>query len=254
MKEQGILRGVWRLIYPVLLYELLSLLAVDLVCRVPGITEGTASLTSIVLTAVIAVPVFKWMCRQDEAKFPYVQEYLPMHPYYLIWGISSCAALALLGNVIISLTPLMEWSERFWETQEILTSGSMPMQILATVLAAPILEEMLIRGVLYPRMRGVMGVKAAVVFSSALFALLHGNLVQGVYAFVMGAYFAWLMERFGNIWVPILGHMSANLFVTLMGYGDFAERFFGNGTNFILELIICAACVGRTVQILGEER
>ena len=60
-----------------------------------------------------------------------------------------------------------------------------------------------------------------VALSALLFAVLHGNLVQGVYAFVLGVYFAWLMERYGSIKVPILGHMSANFFITLISCSVF---------------------------------
>lgn len=245
--------SIWGLLYPVFLYELLSAIAVMLVFRIPGISEANASLLVIPVNTLLIAPILFWLHIQDDRKWGERSDrtdILPMELYYLIWAVSSCAAMAFLGNVAISLTPLMEVSDRFWETQEILTSGNIVLQIFATVAAAPVLEELLVRGVLYPRMRRLFGIKAGIALSALLFAILHGNLVQGVYAFVLGAYFAWLMERFDNIWVPILGHMSANLFVTLMGYEHFSGYIFGSGMSFILELIVCAGCVGRAVQIL----
>ena len=224
MDRKGMWGAVWRLIYPLILYEVLSLMASIFVVRIPGITEGSMSLLGIILTAILAVPVFVCLyvqdCREPE-RWNRHQKCVPFEMYYLIWGVVSCAALALLGNVLISLTPLMEWSRRFWETQEVLTSGSLWTQVFASVLAAPVLEELLMRGVLYQRMRDVMGVKAAILFSAALFGVLHGNLVQGVYAFLLGMYFAWLMERFQSIWVPVMGHMAANFTIIMLRIFNF---------------------------------
>lgn len=255
MNTRGMLGKVWRLIYPLLLYELLSLMAGVFAVRIPGITEGTMSLLGIILTAILAIPVFMCLYVQDcrePGRWDRHQKCVPFEIYYLIWGVVSCAALALLGNVLISLTPLMEWSRRFWEAQEALTSGSLWIQVFASVLAAPVLEELLMRGVLYQRMRDVMSVKAAILFSAALFGALHGNLVQGVYAFLMGIYFAWLMERFQSVWVPVMGHMAANFTIILFSQSDYISRFLGSGMDFIWELIICAGCVGRAVQILKK--
>lgn len=257
MAPFDMLKRVWGLVCPVLLYEILSYLSRFLVFRILGNGDGAASLMTIVVTAVLLMPILIWMDAQDERRTDRSirrQTSVPCEMYYLIWAVASGAAMAFLGNVVLSLTPLAEWSVRFQETQEALTSGSVWMQILASVVAAPILEEHLVRGVVYQRMRDMMGVKPSVLLSAALFGILHGNLVQGIYAFALGAYFAWLMERFQNIRVPIMAHMAANLFVILLGQEAFANRIFGSGQDFILELIVCAGCVGRAIQILKIQK
>ncbi|MBR5510096.1 MAG: CPBP family intramembrane metalloprotease [Lachnospiraceae bacterium] len=219
MCGKGIRKAIWRWIYPVLLYEILSFLAAFVTISIPGIRENDLSLAGILINALLIVPIFGYLyiqdCRRPE-RLLRRQFNSPLKVYGLIWIIAGSAVLAIVGNIVISLSPLVEWSSRFQETQEAVFSGSFRMQILASVLAAPILEEFLVRGLLYQRMRDVMGVRTAVVFSAAFFGILHGNLVQGVYAFFMGIYFAWLMERFQNIKIPILGHMAANLAVLLL--------------------------------------
>ncbi len=254
MDRKGMMGKVWRLIYPLLLYEILSYMAAFFAIRIPGTAEETIALTGILLNALLTAPVFVCLyvqdCRMPERQNCH-QGCVPFETYYLIWGVTSCAALAVLGNVLISLTPLAEWSGRFQETQEALSAGSIWIQILASVVAAPVLEELLMRGLLYQRMRDVLGVRTSIVFNAILFGVLHGNLVQGVYAFLMGLYFAWLMERFQNIWIPIMGHMAANFTIILFSEG-YISRFSGNGMDFILELVVCAGCVGRAIQILKK--
>ncbi len=51
---------------------------------------------------------------------------------------------------------------------------------------APLGEEIVFRGVVYGQLRKVLKVPYAVVLSGLAFGLFHGNLVQAVYATVIG--------------------------------------------------------------------
>ena len=45
-----------------------------------------------------------------------------------------------------------------------------------------------------------------------VFGVIHGNLLQGIYAFLLGVLFCFLYDMSGrDLKVPILAHMSANL-------------------------------------------
>ena len=58
---------------------------------------------------------------------------------------------------------------------------------------------------------------------SLLFALYHGNLPQGIYALLVGAVLAFLMESYQAALAPVLAHMAANLLSVLLtwaGTGD----------------------------------
>ena len=50
----------------------------------------------------------------------------------------------------------------------------------------------------------------AVMISALLFGLYHGNLVQGIYAFIMGCLLALVYEWTGSFVAPVLFHMIAN--------------------------------------------
>lgn len=84
-------------------------------------------------------------------------------------------------------------------------------QVAVVVVAAPLLEELLMRGIVYQRMRvWSEDRKKAALGSSLLFALFHGSLVQALYAFFLGIFFAWLLEKFHGLWAPVLAHATAN--------------------------------------------
>ena len=52
--------------------------------------------------------------------------------------------------------------------------------------------------------------------SSAIFGIIHGNLVQFIYAFLIGMILSFVYEKFKNIWAPIILHAGANLLSVLL--------------------------------------
>ncbi|MCX7806317.1 MAG: CPBP family intramembrane metalloprotease [Planctomycetota bacterium] len=81
----------------------------------------------------------------------------------------------------------------------------------ATVLAAPALEEIFFRGVIYGAMSRWVPRLLAAVLQAALFASAHRNESQFLPIFVMGILLAWLYERTGSLWAPITFHSLNNL-------------------------------------------
>ncbi len=83
-------------------------------------------------------------------------------------------------------------------------------RLLGTMLLVPIVEELFFRGYLLARLEffgGVAGKVLAVALSSALFAALHGRLID---AFVAGVIFALVMLRRNRIGDAIVAHVVAN--------------------------------------------
>lgn len=81
--------------------------------------------------------------------------------------------------------------------------------LLLVALLPCILEETVYRGVFYQEYRKVNPWRA-VIFSGFLFGLMHGNLNQFCYAFVMGMIFALLIEATGSILSTMVLHFVLN--------------------------------------------
>lgn len=77
-------------------------------------------------------------------------------------------------------------------------------------LIAPVAEELLFRQVIFCRLKKIAPVWVAMVVSALAFGIYHGNLVQGLYAFIMGIFLALVYECTGNLLFPIIFHMIAN--------------------------------------------
>jgi hypothetical protein len=77
---------------------------------------------------------------------------------------------------------------------------------------APIFEELIFRKFLIDRTYKY-GERNAIILSGLMFGLFHTNLGQFFYAFIIGAIFAWVYIRTGNI----LYSMSMHLLINLLG-------------------------------------
>lgn len=93
------------------------------------------------------------------------------------------------------------------ETDDPLTLGLMA---FAAVIAAPICEEIVFRGYLYPLLKKFGGITAAMFCTSLVFAAAHGHLTAIVPLFVFGVVLVLLYEKTGSLWAPIAAHFCFN--------------------------------------------
>lgn len=87
------------------------------------------------------------------------------------------------------------------------------------VLMAPIVEEVLYRGILF-RVFKKEGVKAIwiIIISGVIFGLIHLNFVQSSYAMVLGMLMALAYYWSKNILIPILMHFGNNLLAVILTF------------------------------------
>ena len=89
-----------------------------------------------------------------------------------------------------------------------------------TVLGAPLVEEILFRGILFAGLVNTkLGRVGTVIVTSALWAGAHlgaAPLLFGVIIFCMGLALGTLLLRFGSLWVTIACHTLWNLISTLV--------------------------------------
>lgn len=90
--------------------------------------------------------------------------------------------------------------------------------VIATVILAPISEELLFRG-LTLRFLNKTGVCfwIANIIQAALFGFLHMNIVQGLYAFVIGLILGCVAGKCRTVFLPIVIHLIFNLSGVVLG-------------------------------------
>ncbi len=88
--------------------------------------------------------------------------------------------------------------------------------IISSGIVGPILEEILFRYVFLNKLRKFFTTRNAILLSSLVFALLHGDIVTMLYAFIMGFVFAYVYVKYNNIKISILCHISSNVIVLFL--------------------------------------
>lgn len=83
--------------------------------------------------------------------------------------------------------------------------------LLRVAVIAPVIEEVLMRGLLLKWLSGVMPWPLALIISAGVFALLHFNLTQGISALVCGLALGGLYLYTGSLLCCILAHAGYNL-------------------------------------------
>lgn len=140
----------------------------------------------------------------------------------LLAGFSmSVAATGLLGSAEYVLPDLIRQYEELMEAAGL---GNDPLIIFASVLVAPIGEELLCRGVIFHYagkvVKGMKNQKAAFwianTIQALLFGIMHANLVQGAYAFLMGLCLGWLRARYHSLYPGMAAHFAVNFTSTFI--------------------------------------
>ncbi len=96
-----------------------------------------------------------------------------------------------------------------------------PLLLFGTVLLAPILEEIIFRGIILKGLLTRYTPKYAIILSAIVFGLVHGKPLQIWGAFVLGIFFGWIYYKTNSIGTTILLHSFANFVVLIKTYLTF---------------------------------
>lgn len=122
------------------------------------------------------------------------------------------AAFSQFANMFVALLQSFIDYQEYQETMDQITGNkSLGFLIICMGVIAPIAEEVVFRWLIYLRLRDYMKMGAAAVISGLIFGIYHGNLVQAVYAGILGMVFAYFLEISGCLWSSVLLHMGANI-------------------------------------------
>lgn len=146
----------------------------------------------------------------------------------------------ILGMISELFPDLLEGYFEMMKTAGILETTAIT--FIATVILAPIGEELLCRGVIF-RLAGKVSANfwVANCIQALAFGIIHANLVQGAYAFFLGLILGYIYGKYRNIWACMLLHGAVNLssnFVDIMWETLLPERNIVPGVGLICALAL----------------
>ena len=243
MKTTGAYK-IWRIIYPIGIYYVVSSLAYFFLTLLLGAGEESYMLRQM-LCAAATIP-FVWMhYGQDRAARETVYGRRGIRPdarfFCTVAGsLLAGASLGMAVNNVIAMTPLIEASAGFQSANQAFFAGGVVFELLGSCLVIPIAEELLFRGVVYKRLKLYFGVTPALIGSALIFGIMHVNLVQFLYAAVIGLLLAFVLEKTGKLSMAVFGHIAANLVAVLRTETGWLEFSFYPTVNGILFTVVMA--------------
>ncbi|MBB6093683.1 hypothetical protein HNQ60_002564 [Povalibacter uvarum] len=144
-----------------------------------------------------------------------------------------------INSIVIWLFPMSPDEQAMFA--EMMAPGFIP--VLFACVAAPLLEEMLFRGVILRSFLRQYSRTKAILCSSLVFGIAHLNVYQLASAFAIGIVAGWLYERCRSLWPCILLHAAYNAFVTA-SYIRAVEGEIINSTSYTAIAFVAAIAAG----------
>ncbi len=227
---------------------------------IPALNKVVGNETAALLFQILAmgIPfliVFRIKKRKSSGKaFNLTVKNKRIIPFLIVGGI-----VLLLGVVgpISALIPVPEGMELAFAKAASQTGLS---TFMLMVIAAPVLEELIFRGIILDGLLHRYSPRISILISSLLFAIVHLNPWQFVAGFIMGAFLGWVYYRSKSMLAAIIIHASANFSVYFLRFfidssmidKNYIESV-GGLTNFTLILLSSILVVYICIYFLKRE-
>ncbi len=177
----------------------ISLIAGIIMSKIPA-AKSWIMLASYALQFVCtlaAVMIWHKQRNFDTEKFPIV-----IIPIAILLTIS----LSVISDALVALIPMPDVIARmFADAVSLDLAGYLTVGVIA-----PVLEEMLFRGVILAALLRYYKPAKAIIWSAVIFGIAHLNPWQFIAAFIVGCAIGWIFWKTRNIWVGIAMHWVNN--------------------------------------------
>lgn len=237
--------------FSILLHLILPMFFYTMITTIAFAGFGMGALEATAVSAILVSPllsgVYIWDQKRRGAVFTVRFSMKGCFFYIMLLGMGLC----ILGNLLVECTGLTKWSRSYREVSMALYAPGVFMQLVCTGILIPLAEELIFRGMVFASLRERFQFPVSAVISALLFALFHGNLPQGVYAFILGLAMAWVYENCRTLAAPYVFHISANIFSVLMTNMPFlgnllsGEKKTVTAAVTVVSAVVSLACVLR---------
>lgn len=218
--KSKIFKTILNIAYPLVIYLIINL-GIALIIRALRLDFGAENLITILAVQQVCSLFVVYLIYRYQDRKSGLANRQPFREFGIINLLMVCLTtfFILIGISIITMAfRLNESFPNYSELIDKITSGPVLLQFLSIVILAPMLEEVLCRGIIYNRMREISNFFISALVSSLIWSVAHMNIVQGITAFLFGFYLAYLYEKYRSLWVTIISHSFFNFVPMLLGY------------------------------------
>ena len=187
---------------------------------------------------LLCIPLLMYMYMKDARRI-IVPEPVSSPIGYAVLAVLGVSATIFL-NFFLDLTGMIKLLGGTYENSaRRIYSAPFIVQIIVAAVLGPAMEELLFRGLIFKRMRTYAIVPLAVLVSAIFFGLYHLNLLQFIYAGLLGLIFAYTYEKFHSIIACIIVHGCGNgIAVVLQNNDGMSYLLAGDKTRTIITTVV----------------
>lgn len=255
----------WRVLYPVLIHwGILNLVSIGgmmvltLQMRVGTDLQGMEALMQAYvknstlytgIASLLTLPVALFFYQRDKRFLAPVRRKISPLWYAAAFIIGACACFGLNG--LLNITGMTAVYQKDLENlNQLIYSSPLLLQLAVTGLVVPVAEELIFRGLVFKRMRTYLHFWPAALISALIFGIYHGNMLQLIYAGMLGLGMAFLYEQFRNILAPILFHAAANILSVVISNSEEINQFFSGTNGMIYYMALTVICLAAAISLL----
>lgn len=149
--------------------------------------------------------------------------------------------ICMVGNIVTGIIgSLLPFTPKLPELDVPTSFYGIVIYFISTSFLPALSEEFFFRGIIYGSLKK-FGKTVAIVVSSVLFSLIHGNLVQIPFAFVVGLILGYITAEADSIWPAVIVHFINNFMSCVISYvGIIFNEDIQNFAFFIYMILLIA--------------
>ena len=156
-----------------------------------------------------------------------------------LFGIGCSVVLLILSGILSQIFP--DYKNVAAQLQSASNSWS---QLILAIVLIPIYEEIFFRRVIFGYLREKYNLIGAVIGQALVFGLAHGNIVQGIYTFILGIALALIYVYSESLVGSIIVHIIFNL----LGILVIPKLIAINPAMIYLIIIFGIVCIGISIS------
>ena len=166
-------------------------------------------------TAIIFAVWYWYVFLYGRERFPYLKgSTRKLSPVAFVWMVMLTFGLQWVTSLVMILIQLISPSSMAEYNSLVEVSGISSYSVMwaiTTLILPPFAEEIIFRGLIFKYLKGA-GVPFVVanIIQAVCFGIFHQNIVQGIYAAVLGFFLGYLAQRYDSLLAPMFVHFVYN--------------------------------------------
>jgi membrane protease YdiL (CAAX protease family) len=177
-----------------------------------GTNQEAVYIYSLIGTAVCGVVFFYWYQKEWQGAKTGLRKNIINVKFLSILALAAIGCQLFFSGVLSVLQPYFTSTfQNYSKVIESITAVNPILLILMIGFVAPINEELIFRGVVFHLANRQVGFLGANLLQAVLFGVYHGNLVQGIYAAILGFILGGICYKSKSLLSAIILHIFINL-------------------------------------------